>query len=154
MRTVKELGLLLFLVLSPPFPGLESCALAAAKLKAIRIGKLVDGSGKVWSGAVVMVKDDQIVTVGPGDSATPPDAEVIDLTRFTGIPGLIDVHTHMTYYWDGAAGYAALGATPRRGCLPSRSFWPRRTRAKPSKPASPRCAISGPPSTRISPCAT
>ena len=29
---------------------------------------------------------------------------MIDLTRYTGIPGLIDVHTHMTYYWDGAAG--------------------------------------------------
>src|SRR5262249_30973704 len=26
------------------------------------------------------------------------------LTRYTGIPGLIDVHTHMTYYWDGTPG--------------------------------------------------
>jgi imidazolonepropionase-like amidohydrolase len=104
MRIVKESGLLLFLILSPPLPGPESCALAAAEVKAIRIGKLVDGTGKVWSGAVVVVKDDRIVTVRPGDAASPPGAEVIDLTRFTGIPGLIDVHTHMTYYWDGAVG--------------------------------------------------
>src|SRR5207248_9489954 len=39
----------------------------------------------------------------------PRDAEVIDLRRFTGIPGLIDVHTHMTYYHD-----AAAAASPRR----------------------------------------
>jgi imidazolonepropionase-like amidohydrolase len=44
------------------------------------------------------------VSVGAVDSAVRPDAEVIDLTRYTGIPGLIDVHTHMTFHWDGAPG--------------------------------------------------
>jgi imidazolonepropionase-like amidohydrolase len=64
----------------------------------------VDGTGRVWSNAVVVIKDDRVLSVGASDSATPPGAEVIDLTRYTGIPALIDVHTHMTYYWDGAAG--------------------------------------------------
>jgi imidazolonepropionase-like amidohydrolase len=64
----------------------------------------LDGTGKVWSDAVVLVKDDRVVSVGPANSDRPPDAEQIDLSHYTGIPGLIDVHTHMTYYWDGAAG--------------------------------------------------
>jgi hypothetical protein len=37
----------------------------------------------------------------------------VDLTRFTGIPGLIDLHTHMTYYWDPASGTTPL-KQPRR----------------------------------------
>ncbi len=69
--------------------------------KAIRFGKLVDGSGKVIPNAVVVVSGDRIQSVG---TAVPADAEVIDLRRYTGIPGLIDVHTHMTYYWDQAPG--------------------------------------------------
>jgi imidazolonepropionase-like amidohydrolase len=72
--------------------------------KAIRLGKLVDGTGKVWTDVVVVVKDDRVVSVGPASSDRLPDSEQIDLSHYTGIPGLIDVHTHMTYYWDGADG--------------------------------------------------
>ncbi|MBX7198609.1 MAG: amidohydrolase family protein [Rhodospirillaceae bacterium] len=68
---------------------------ASAATKAIKFGKLVDGSGKVTDNAVVVVTDNKITSVGTG--APPAGAEVIDLTAFTGIPGMIDVHTHMTY---------------------------------------------------------
>jgi imidazolonepropionase-like amidohydrolase len=70
----------------------------------IRFGHLIDASGSARPGAIVVVKDDRIVSVGPPDLATPADAELIDLSRFTYIPGLIDVHTHMTYFWDRAPG--------------------------------------------------
>lgn len=69
-------------------------------LKAVRFGRLIDGKGKVWTNAVVIVRGNKIDQVGAADMAIPEGAEVIDLTRFTGIPGLIDVHTHMTFWWD------------------------------------------------------
>src|SRR3954464_7791056 len=98
LRQRLDLCVVLLVFWFSPFP------IAAEKTTAVRFGKLVDGTGKVSSDAVVVVQNGRIVRVGPGDAAMPPDAEVIDLTHYTGIPGLIDVHTHMTYYWDGAAG--------------------------------------------------
>ena len=73
-------------------------------LTAIRFGTLVDGTGRVVRDAVVVTNADTIVSVGTGASAVPRGARVIDLRRYTGIPGMIDAHTHLTYYWDGAAG--------------------------------------------------
>ncbi len=81
---------------------LPASAFAAATV--LKFGKLVDGSGKVVTNAVVVVEGDRITAVGNEGIAIPPDAKVVDLSRLTGIPGLIDVHTHMTFYWDGAPG--------------------------------------------------
>ena len=41
-------------------------------------------------------------------------AGAIDLRRYTAIPGLIDLHTHMTYYWDRQPGTRPLGQRRRR----------------------------------------
>src|SRR5690349_21007144 len=71
---------------------------------AIRFGTLVDGAGRVTRDAVVVVNADTIVSVGTGANAVPRGARVIDLRRYTGIPGLIDAHTHITYYWDRTPG--------------------------------------------------
>ena len=79
---------------------------ANAATKAIKFGKLWDGH-KVIDNAVVVVENDKIVGVTPNGRA-PAGTEVIDLSRFTGIPGMIDAHTHVTYYWDGNP-----GTTPR-----------------------------------------
>jgi imidazolonepropionase-like amidohydrolase len=76
--------------------------------KAIRFGELVDGTGGTLSDAVVVVEGERIVSVGRGNTAVPRDAELIDLRRYTGVPGLIDLHTHMTYGWDPASGTKPL----------------------------------------------
>lgn len=102
MHTVRTIVLIFLLpVLSLPF---WQSLKAAPTIKALRFGKLVDGTGKVISNAVVIVGNDRIQSVGTVESAIPNGAEVIDLTRYTAIPGLIDVHTHMTYYWDQKSG--------------------------------------------------
>jgi imidazolonepropionase-like amidohydrolase len=92
------------LLFAPALHAQRAPGAAADQVKAIRFGKLVDGQGKVWDNAIVVVRGDRIVTVGTDASQIPAGIEVIDLRRYTGIPGLIDVHTHMTYYWDQSPG--------------------------------------------------
>jgi imidazolonepropionase-like amidohydrolase len=80
-------------------------------VKAVRFGKLWDAKGKVWSNAIVLVEGDKIRSVTTDASAVPAGAEVLDLSKYTGLPGLIDVHTHMTIYTDETPGVPMLKQT-------------------------------------------
>jgi len=81
---------------------------AAPKVKAIKFGKLWDAKGKVWNNAIVIVEGERIKAVTAEASAIPAGAEVTDLSRYTGLPGMIDVHTHMTIYTDVTPGQPML----------------------------------------------
>ncbi|HMD37583.1 MAG TPA: amidohydrolase family protein, partial [Vicinamibacterales bacterium] len=83
---------------------------AFAQMKAIKTKAVADASGKTIPNAVIVVEGDRITSVG---TTVPPNAAVIDLSRYTVIPGLIDLHTHATYYWDRTPGTRPLGQ-PRR----------------------------------------
>jgi imidazolonepropionase-like amidohydrolase len=67
----------------------------------IRGGTVIDGTGRPASRADVLVMNNRIYAVGessmPGQAPPPERCEVIDATGMTVIPGLIDVHCHMTY---------------------------------------------------------
>lgn len=82
--------------------------LAAKPVKAVRFGKLWDAKGKLWTNAIVIVDGDRIRAVTSDASAIPSGAETIDLSKYTGLPGLIDVHTHMTIYTDETPGEPML----------------------------------------------
>jgi imidazolonepropionase-like amidohydrolase len=66
-------------------------------MKYIDCGTLVDGTGKQpISDARILVEDGRVVEVGPAEAVSAPDeAERIDHSGETVIPGLIDAHLHL-----------------------------------------------------------
>ena len=72
---------------------------AVAQVTAIRAGKLIDpDSGTVLTGQTILIRDNKIEAVG-SNVTIPSNAKIIDLTKMTVLPGLIDCHTHLA---DGA----------------------------------------------------
>ncbi len=69
-------------------------------MKAITGATLIDGSGAApVENAVVLIQNERVLDVGDARSVTPPiDAEHIDATGFTLMPGLIDTHDHLASF--------------------------------------------------------
>jgi imidazolonepropionase-like amidohydrolase len=83
---------------------------------AIKAARLIDGRGeRPIAPAVILIEDDKIVQVGQ-TVAIPPDARVIDLGPATILPGLIDVHDHLTVVPENL-GYRGLGVSVPRQAL-------------------------------------
>ena len=62
---------------------------------AIKAGKLIDvDSGAVLSNQIILIRSGRIAAVGDR-IAIPADARIIDLSKMTVLPGLIDCHTHL-----------------------------------------------------------
>src|SRR5206468_2937540 len=70
----------------------------AAKRTLVRAGHLLDvKTGKISDAQTIIVVGDSIQSIGPsGSISLQPGDEVIDLGSMTVLPGLIDVHTHVT----------------------------------------------------------
>jgi imidazolonepropionase-like amidohydrolase len=78
---------------------LASCAgiLIAAQAQrstTIRVGRLLDGRGGLQQNVVVTVRDGKIVSVGTGSGAA-----TYDLSKYTLLPGFIDVHVHILWHF-------------------------------------------------------
>jgi imidazolonepropionase-like amidohydrolase len=68
---------------------------ADASVTAVRAGKLIDvDAGRVLINQVILIRNGKIDSVS-ANAAIPGGAAVIDLSKMTVLPGLIDCHTHL-----------------------------------------------------------
>jgi imidazolonepropionase-like amidohydrolase len=64
----------------------------------IRGGRIFDGTGAAPRPGTVVIERNRIKAVLPAESKDwPPEATVLDVTGETVLPGLIDIHTHLSY---------------------------------------------------------
>src|SRR5881296_3722023 len=70
-------------------------------MKILRAGTLIDGTGAPpVRDAAVVIHNGRIeaVTTGGGSASPPADIEVIDVSCFTVLPGLVDCHDHLAFH--------------------------------------------------------
>jgi imidazolonepropionase-like amidohydrolase len=81
----------------------------------IRADRIVDGRGNVIQGGDVVVENGKIVRIDKTASGTP----TYDLRGFTLLPGLIDAHAHLSWYFNRQGRYhtRADGDTPVESML-------------------------------------
>ncbi len=64
----------------------------------LRNGRIFDGTGTLAHAGTVVIERNKIAKILPANSTDwPKDAQVIDVSGKTILPGLIDLHTHLTY---------------------------------------------------------
>jgi imidazolonepropionase-like amidohydrolase len=85
---------------------------AVAQTKVIRADKVWDGA-RMLTDVAIVIDGDRITRIASLSETLPAGADVIDLRKYTVLPGLIDLHTHMTYYWDRQPGTRPLGQRRR-----------------------------------------
>ncbi|MCY1063130.1 amidohydrolase family protein [Nannocystis sp. RBIL2] len=74
-------------------------------LRAVKLARLIDpADGSVLEPAIVIVQDERVLALATDEAEIPCGAEVVDWSGYTGVPGLVDAHTHFIYQTDDEPG--------------------------------------------------
>jgi imidazolonepropionase-like amidohydrolase len=91
---------LLSILLLFSITGLIKTSAQNSKQIAVKCGRLIDGKAdKAIDNAVILIEGERITAAG-NNLSIPSGAQVIDLSRATVLPGLIDNHTHILLQGD------------------------------------------------------
>jgi imidazolonepropionase-like amidohydrolase len=89
LRKIQSLVLLTACIV---LSSVNASAQAAAKQLAVHAGRLIDvRTGQVTKDAYILIAGERIVSIG---TTAPSGATVVDMSKFTIVPGLIDAHGH------------------------------------------------------------
>ena len=80
---------------TPAAPSAPAAPAAPEPITAIRAGKFIDvEAGRILVNQIILIRGTKIEAVG-ANVAVPDGAKVIDLSKMTVLPGLVDCHTHL-----------------------------------------------------------
>src|SRR6201981_3425970 len=90
----------------------------AAKRTVLRPGRILDvRTGELHSNQAIVIEDERIAQIGPaGELKAAAGDATVDLPEATLLPGLIDMHTHLTMDLN-SLGYSGLGISTAREAL-------------------------------------
>ena len=93
-------------------------AAPAPRVTAIHVDRVIVGDGTQIADAMVIVRGERILDVGPASTVrVPAGATRLELAGYTLLPGFIDAHTHLTSIDNDGGDLAVLKETPAHGAI-------------------------------------